>query len=156
MIKLQERNKNEENDTNNLMQNNQILESMVEITKITEDGFWIRVFVKEYFRRKKLGKKPKDYFVSFEFHPHFFGATEEEIRQVRVDDWYCCLHWDMLETGFELCNIGKPKSGRYYGFSKKHLERLKKYNDEQIAKGKKPWLNDRLNDFPYWREINEN
>jgi len=146
-------NKNEAELPDSQMKSNPTVDEMAEVLSITDKGFWIRVYSKEYFRRKRLGKKPKEYFVSFEFHPHFLGATEEEIRQIKISGYFGYVSWETLQTGFELCNIGKLKRGRYHGFTKQQLERLKKYNDDQIAKGGTPWLDDRLLDFPYWKEL---
>jgi len=148
-------NKREDEHINNPMLSNPTADPMAEVTKITNNGCWLRVFSKEYFQKKKLGNKPKDYFLSFEMYPHFLGASEAEIKQVAI--FYSMLEWAALDVHMGIDDIErvKLKRGTYYGFTPKQLERLKKYNDKQVATGGKPWLHDRLLDFEYWREINK-
>jgi len=116
-------------------------ENKISVTDITSEGFWLHTCSRRYY-------------VSFEKHPYFLGASVEEIQQVTI----CREHvsWEALEI--DLCTkyIEQPKRGTYLGFSKKQLERLYKYNKEQIEKGGKPYENARLLDFPYWRELNKN
>ena len=137
-----------EEPTNNPTPNNQA----VEVISITAEGCWLRVFSKEYFRRKRLGNVPKDYYLSFERYPHFLGVAEEEIRNVSIV--YDFLRWKTLDIDLSIDNFEHPKRRTSLGFTKEQLERLKQYNDEQEAKGGKPWLSDRLLDFDYWRKIN--
>ena len=125
----------------------------VEVMSITTDGFLLRLFSKDYFREKRLGSKPKKYFVSFEQYPHFLGVPEEVIRQVTIT--YDHLQWKEIDVDLFINDFEKPnRRGVYLGFTEGQLDRLKKYNDKQVAKGGKPWLHDRLFDFPYWRKIN--
>jgi len=143
--------------TSSQMQSNQTCDRMVEVMSIAEDGFWLRVYEKEYFTRKRMGCEPREYFVSFERFPWFLGATDDEIRQVTVSAWFCGLHWRVLDVDFELSHLEKQSRNwfRYMCFTYAQLDRLKKYNDEQKAKGGKQWLNERLCDFEYWRQIND-
>jgi len=133
---------------------NSIKENIVQVTHVTEKGCELRVFADEYFRANGLHVAFKDYFLSFDEFPHFLGATKEEIQQARLS--YDDIHWDSLDILLSLDNIeGKKEPNHQLIFTSEQLARLKKYNDEQIAKGGKPWLSDRLLDFEYWNEINK-
>jgi len=120
----------------------------------------VRFFSKDYFRRKKLGSKPKDYFISFDEYPYFFGVSEEVIRDV-TGGWDV-MRWRSLDVDIGIFNLeypgvpDHPEAGEVsLGFTPKQLERLKAYNDSQIAKGEKPYENPHLLGFPYWRILND-
>ena len=115
-------------------------EAKVEVTRITAKGCWLRIF-------------PKDYYLSFDRYPHFLGASDEEIKQVTIIG--NTLEWEALDMHIGIESIERDKPNTHLGFTKKQLERLKKYNDAQIANGGKPWLSDRLLDFEHWIQLTQ-
>jgi len=145
-------NKKEAEHISSQTQINPAVDWTAEVTSITAKGIWVRAFSKDYFRKAKLGKKPRDYFLPFTKFPHFLGATEDEIKQVTLV--YCDLRWKLLDVAIELAYFDNPRRYPLIMFSNAQLDRLKKYNDEQVAKGGKPWFKKRLLDYAYWRKIN--
>ena len=92
--------------------------------------------------------------LSFDDYPWFFGASVEEIQQ--VNEFADTVEWEALDVHLSVDSMKQLDPNKYLGFTKEQLDRLKKYNDEQIKNGKPPYSNARLLDFPYWRQINEN
>jgi len=152
-VKKATENKSEVEFINDPIQPSLTTEQSAEVFSILQNGFWITIFSKEFFIKKNWEDCKKDFFVSFDQYPHFLGTTPEEIKHVRV--MYDTVLWPLLEIYIGIEWLENPAPNTFLGFTTKELDRLKKYNDTQIANGKEPWLSDRLLDFEYWNEINK-
>ena len=85
----------------------------VEVSDITKEGYWICV-------------KSKNHYISFvDGHPYFLGATEEEIRDVKLcpDN---SLRWDTLDVDVAIDSFYHPELYSYIGLTPQQLKRVRK------------------------------
>ena len=123
----------------------------VEVSDITEEGCWLHIFAKKYFAAREGIESVKKLYLSFRKYPYFLGASHNDIKNITLV--YDELHWKSLGIDLGICDIERFEYEKddademYLLFTKEQLKRLRRYNEEQIAKGGTPWHPDLINEL---------